>query len=392
MATKKQTKVPVKQPSAKQAKLGSDAQKRLKILQSKIAAQNKAKAKAKAKVAVAKTPTKKPIAPKATKVKVVTTKEQISELVNQSDAVREHKLAVWKETEVANDLALNDWAQRLTSTKNKMEKLKEIVERITTKLLDEAYSVYSEVIKSELADDFFGALWNQLRKDGIKVQSNTPSASLVIRYICGPTISTKTISNYAKVLEGADYNNIKTEQFIDWLNHKTMTRVIEDQRNIESNVETRAEKMARARILVMRIIEAREKIPEFSWTTTNWQAEQEISEQGLWIGIGNAYRILDGGHNFNASMNLILRLPINIEMERHILNIYAKTIVDAVDYWEEKMNGIDREVWADKLWEQIVSAGFEEADKSNEKWSNRQQAARYENQQEFNKFVKEKKK
>jgi hypothetical protein len=193
-------------------------------------------------------------------------------------------------------------------------------------------------------------------------------------------------------LEGADYNNIKTEQFVAWVNHKTMTRVIEDQRNIENNVETRAEKMARARVVIMRLIEARETKPMFSWTTTKMEAEKQISKDGLWVGIGNAHRILDGGRHFNASMNLIMMLPMNAEMERRILDIYAREIVDGIDHYEQKMKVMEETVWADELWDKLVSAGYEESVKQDDYWSNRQQASLYEDQQEFAKFVKEKKK
>ena len=379
MAVKKQTKskaTPIK-PNAKQTQLAAEAQKRLKLIQSKVAAQNKAKAK---------------LATKTPATKVVKTKKQNIALVNQSNLSYQHKLAVWEETEKANDLVLNDWAKRLTSTKNKMDRLREAVENITIKLLDEAYSIYSEVIKSDLADDFFAALWNQLYKDGIKIQKNTPNASLIIRYIYGANVSTKTISEHAKVLEGADYNDIQPQQFSAWLKHKTMTRVIAEQRAIENNVETRTEKMARARLLIMRLIQARETKPEHSWTTTSWEAERLISENNLWVGIGNAYRKIDGGYNFNANMNLLMMLPLNIEMERHILNIYARTIVDGIDYYEQQMKELDEKVWADELWEKIISAGYEESEKQDDYWAKRQQATLFESQQEFAKFVKEKKK
>jgi hypothetical protein len=333
---------------------------------------------------------KKSAVPKATKPKSIKTDKQITSLINQS---REERIAIWKETEKANELVMKDWGGRLSSTKIKMEKLNKKYEELLLVLLNEAYGVYSEVIKSDLADDFFDALWNQLYKDGIKVQSNTPNASLVIRFICGTSISNKTVSNYAKVLEGADFNNIKSEQFIAWVQQKTMTRVIEDQRNIENNKETRVERMARARAVIMRLIEARETKPLFSWKTTAWQAEKQISTQGLWVGIGNAHRILDGGTNFNASMNLVMMLPFNAEMEKNILNIYARTIVDDVEFYESKMNEMEKKIWADELWEKLVSAGYEESVKQDEYWSNRQQATMYEDQQEFiEKVVKPKKK
>ncbi|MBT8562011.1 hypothetical protein G6717_05445 [Polynucleobacter paneuropaeus] len=45
----------------------------------------------------------------------------------------------------------------------------------------------------------------------------------------------------------------------------------------------------------------------------------------------------------------------------------------------------------DAWWEKLVSAGHEESIKQDEYWSNRQQATLFESQQEFAKFVKEKK-
>ena len=384
MAVKlKTSKAPTPKPSSAQLKLAAEAQKRLKLIQSKVTAQKTVKAKVSAKT---------PAAPKPSKVITLKTKKQITALVNPSQAEREYKLAVMKETEATNELVMKDWGGRLATTKVRMEKLNKKYEELLLVLLNEAYGVYSEVVKSDLADEFFGALWNELRKEGVKVQSNTPNASLVIRYICGASISTKTVSNYAKVLDGADYNNIKPEQFTAWINHKTMTRVIEDRRASESNVETRTERMARARAVIMRLIEARETMPEHSWTTTSWQAEKQISRDRLWVGIGNSHRVLNGGHNFNASMNLIMLLPVNIEMERHILNIYARVIVDAIEQHEEKMSGMDEKIWANELWEQLVSAGHEESVKQDEYWANRQQAGLFESQQEFEKFVAQRKK
>jgi len=250
------------------------------------------------------------------------------------------------------------WADKLTNTKLRMEDVNRIYKKIIDDILKEAYTVYSEVVQSNLAKGFFTALWYELRNSGIKIQSNTPNASLVIRYICGADFSAKKISEYAKVFENADYNAIKPVQFIEWLNKKTMKLVLEDQRAIANNVETHSQRMARARLVIMRLIEARETQAMFSWTTTAHQAEKLISRDGLWIGIGNAHRILDGGSNFNASMNLLLLLPVNVEMEKRILNIYAETIVDYVEKWEKKIDELEESVWADELWDKLVSVGY----------------------------------
>jgi len=271
---------------------------------------------------------------------------------NQSNTV------VVEDKKTADEAVLQEWANKLIATKSKMKRLNDAYKNILYELLKEAYAVYSEVVNSNLADGFFTALWHELRNNEIKIQSNTPNASLVIRYICGADISNKTVSEYAKVLENADYNSIKPEQFVEWLNKKTMKLVIADQRAIANNVETHSQRMARARLVIMRLIEARETQAMFSWTTTAHQAEKLISRDGLWIGIGNAHRILDGGSNFNASMNLLLLLPVNAEMDKRILNIYAETIVDYVEKWEKKIDELEESVWADELWDKLVSVGY----------------------------------
>jgi hypothetical protein len=57
---------------------------------------------------------KKPTPTKATKSKTVKTQKKVTTLVKQSN---ETKLAVWKETETANELVMKDWGGRLTTTK-----------------------------------------------------------------------------------------------------------------------------------------------------------------------------------------------------------------------------------------------------------------------------------
>lgn len=321
-------------------------------------------------------------------------------------------LAEYKEIEAEREKIIGDWANRLKATSKKMFKLNAEYKRILLKYLQEAYVVYQEVSKHDLADDFYANLRGYLYSIGIKTQSNTPDASLLIRYVCGTHITTKSVSDYSRVLQAANFNNIAPESFIEWVEAKTMTKVIEDQRAIENNIETRAERMDRARRVIMRLIEVRETKPEFSWVTTTVEAEKKISRNGFWISLGNATRRLgkappeqvitstpmrsqifdQAPDGFYADMNLIMMLPMNPEMERRILNIYASEIVDAVEYYEEQINTLEEKVWADDLWERLVSAGHEESLKQDEYWSNRQQAARFEDQQEFvDKVIKPKK-
>ena len=294
----------------------------------------------------------------------------------------EAKLAEFNERQSEVEKTIRDWGRRLAKTKQGMTKLNEAYRQFLYKLLQEAYAVYKEARTSELADDFFAELRYELKSKDIKIQSNTTDAALIIRFVCGTDVATKTVHDYSRVLMGAEHNNVKTDSFAEWLQQQTMTKVIQNQRDIENQTETRADRMNRARRVVMRLIEARETKPLLTGKTTVWKAEKMLSSDGLWIGIGNATRRMDR-ESFYADINLAMFLPPNIDIEFYIINALARQIVDGVEKYEEQIATLEESVWSDALWEQLVSAGFEESEKTAEYWSNRQQAARYENQQDF---------
>ena len=277
---------------------------------------------------------------------------------------------------------MRDWGQRLAKTKQGMAKLNEAYRQYLYKLLQEAYAVYREVRASDLSDDFFAELRYELKTKGIKIQSNTTDAALIIRFVCGADVATKTVHDYSRVLMGAENVNVKADTFADWLKQQTMTKVIQDQRDIENQVDIRAEKLSRARRVVMRLIEARETKPLLSGKTTAWKAEQMVGRDGLWIGVGNATRRMDR-ESFYADLNLTMFLPPNIDIEFFIINALAKQIADNVDEYEKKIATLEESVWGDELWDKLTSAGFEESDRVSEWWSNKQQASRFENQQDF---------
>ena len=89
---------------------------------------------------------------------------------------------------------------------------------------------------------------------------------------------------------------------------------------------------------------------------------------------------------------MTLILPPNVDLEIYIINHLAKSIVSAVERWEAKINELEERVWADELWEKVVSAGNEESVKSNTWWANKQQASRFEDEGEFRDYLKNKQK
>lgn len=302
----------------------------------------------------------------------------------------EARLTEFNERQGEVEKTIRDWGQRLAKTQKGMKRLNEAYRQFLYKLLQEAYAVYKEARSSELADDFFAELRYELKSKDIKIQSNTTDAALIIRFVCGADVATKTVHDYSRVLMGAEYNDVKTDGFAEWVQQQTMTKVIQNQREIENQTETRADRMSRARRVVMRLIEARETKPLLTGKTTAYKAEKMLSSDGLWIGIGNATRRIDR-ESFYADINLAMFLPPNIDIEFYIINALARQIVDEVEKYEEQIATLEESAWSDALWEQLVSAGFEESQKTAEYWSNRQQATLYEEQHEFNKFVKERK-
>jgi hypothetical protein len=296
----------------------------------------------------------------------------------------------WDDAERKREELIRGWARRLAETKSKMRQVNDQYRKLMLGFLQEAYAVYVEIENSEHADDFYAEVRWQLKTEQIKIQSNTPNAGLVIRFVCGAEIATKTISDYSRVMEGAKRNEINPSTFVDWVKGKTMTKVIEDERAASNDIETYKERLKRARIVVLRLLEARETRPIISQQTTAWAAEKMLSREGMWLAIGNARRRFDR-ESFYADINLIAMLTPNIDLEIYIVNQLAKPFVANVEKYEMMINETEEKVWADELWEKMVSAGDEESKKADLWWANKQQASRFEDEGEFREFVKNKK-
>ena len=379
-ATKKTTpkKAAVKRVAAKAVKKKAVATKP----QAKKAATKKGavRAPAKKKTAAVSTASKKAAPSTSTAVAVV--KKLALKTTQYQERFEEWEIAESKKEEV-----IRGWARRLVETKNKMRQVNEQYKKLMLGFLQEAYAVYVEIESSDYADEFYANVRWELKTNDIKIQSNTPNAGLVIRYVCGADIATKTISDYSRVLEGAARNEVSPAVFAEWVKEKTMTKVIEDERAASSNAETYAERLKRARLVVLRALEARETKPLISQKTTAWAAEKMLSRDGLWLAIGNARRRFDR-ESFYADINILAMLTPNIDLEIYIVNQLAKPFVANVEKYETMVNDMEEKLWADELWEKMVSAGDEESRKANKWWSEKQQASRFEDESEFREFVK----
>jgi hypothetical protein len=306
-------------------------------------------------------------------------------------AEREQQLAEWKQREAADDEVLRDWGQRLSVTRKKIINLDKQYINLRYGFLQDAYAVYKEIAKHELSDSFFAHVRGELLKQNIKIQSNTPDASLIVRLVFGADASTKSVSEYGKVMQAAVDREVRSDKFAEWLKQETLTKVLADQRAIEAATENPKDRLERARRVILRLIDLRESKPIITHSTTAHTATQYLGRHyGLCVAIGHASRRMDR-ESFYADINLSMVIPVSLDFEIYIVDKLARYIIKEVDEYELKINSLSESVWAEELYERLVAAGDEEIDANNEYWSNRQQAQLYEDQQEFARVVKKKK-
>ncbi len=310
------------------------------------------------------------------------------------NAEHEQRMAEWKAKEADKDSFISVWAAKLHNTHKKVRDLNQQYQKILYKHLQDAYEVYDNVLRSEYCDDFFAQLRGFLYERGFKVQSNTTDSALIIRYVFGVDTATKTVHDYSRALDGARYDSVDTNEFAQWLERKTITKVIEEQRAIKKEIETPAERLDRARRVVLRMLEIRETKPIIKFTRIEHDAERMIGSRfGLCLLLGYAYRTFGRGNDgMNVDINLNFLIPPSIDLEVTIIDKLARYIIHDVENYEENLYKAEEEQWADEVWERLAASCDEELERNKEYWANRQQAALAEDQYEFAKKVKENKK
>jgi hypothetical protein len=312
----------------------------------------------------------------------------------QLNEQNEARVAEWEAKEAEKDSFISVWATKLNSVRKKVQNLNQQYRKILYKQLQDAYEVYDNVLRSEYEDEFFSQLRGFLYQQGFKVQSNTTDSSLIIRYVFGVDTQTKTVSDYSRALDGALYDSVDAKDFSEWLERKTLTKVIEEQRAVKKEIETPRERLDRARRVVLRMLEIRETKPIVKFTTIEHIAERQLlgREFGLCLMLGYAYRKFGRGNDaLDVDINLNFLIPPSIDLEITIVDKLARYIIRDVEKYEADITDAEEQQWAEDVWERLVASCDAEVEKSKEYWANRQQAALAEDQYEFAKQVKDKK-
>ena len=312
----------------------------------------------------------------------------------QLNAEHEARVAEWRAQELAKEGFITVWAKKLTTTAKKVRDLNQQYHKILYKQLQDAYEVYDNVLRSEHCDDFFANLRGALYAQGFKIQSNTTDSALIIKYVFGANTQTKTIHDYSRALDGARYDSVDADKFAEWLERKTLTKVIEEQRAIKREIETPAERLDRARRVVLRMLEIRETKPIIKFTTIEHTAERQLlgKDLGLCVMLGYAYRKFGRGDDaLDVDINLNFLIPPSIDLEITIVDKLARYIIRDVEEYEKNISEAEEQQWAEDVWERLVASCDAEVEKNKEYWANRQQAALAEDQYEFARLVKERK-
>ena len=126
------------------------------------------------------------------------------------------------------------WAKQLQRVRQNVISVNRQYHALVLSFLQQAYAVYLEIEQVDWRDKIYGSLKWSLRDQGIKTQSNTPDAALIVRYICGKDVSTKSVSDYTRVLEGAKRNVIAAKNFETWVKQRTMYHRLPIERKAEA--------------------------------------------------------------------------------------------------------------------------------------------------------------
>lgn len=298
------------------------------------------------------------------------------------------RLAEWQAREAMQDEQIKNWVGEIATVRRKFFDATKQIRAERYEALSGAYRIYGNAEDVDFGDMFYRELREMLTKTGAKVQSNTTDAALVIRYILGETVSIANVHKYGSTLRYARDCGVKVEDFIEWVTKMTITAAVAAQKAGVDAKQERKDLMNRARLVILRYFELREVMPFAKVPMLAVHAEKYLSRgSNLCLMVGTGVRRMDRESDY-ADLLVSAILPPNIDLDRLIVDRYARAIVGSVGHYEEEIDKKSDEVWAAELYDELWQAELEQAEKSSQYWADRMQAGRYESQSEFLKAKK----
>jgi hypothetical protein len=285
------------------------------------------------------------------------------------------RMAAWEAKEKLQDEEVKKWINKIAQAKEVLSKSRAAhnVERINA--INAAYIIYTEVESSGIGEMLYNQLATDLIQLGVKVQKNTTDVALVVRTIFGPSLTPIQVLRYASTLRYARECQVQPSDFIDWHKKTSITKAVESQQKKVIADDDRKELLRRARTLVLRYFEVKETSPFAAIPMLAWQAEKYLSEgNNLCLMLGTAVRKMDRESDY-ADLFVSLILPPSIELDKLIVDRYAKKIMNQIDYFEEKITVLEEKIWADELHERLIQAEYDEVERANLYWAKKKLAA-----------------
>ncbi len=298
----------------------------------------------------------------------------------------QERMAQWQARMKLQELQIDEWIKRIIEVRKKYNIAKEEFRQKRYEAIGEAYKIFIEAENAENGDFLYSKIRELFKEHNVKVQSNTPDASLIIRFIFGD-IGTAQIFKYGSVLQVAKHSNIKIEDFTKWISEITISGAVQLSQIELQQAETYKERLARARIVIMKYFEIREVKPFATTTMLARHLQSYLSQNNsMCVMLGTGVRKFDRESDY-ADLNINAILPPNLELDELIVNRFAKYIVSRVDHFENEIREKEEEIWADELQHRLQEAGEEEALKAHQLRADKQQAARFEDELDFQNFI-----
>ena len=290
-------------------------------------------------------------------------------------AESKQRMAAWEAKEKLQDEEVEKWVKEIAKAKEVLSNSRAAHNAERFNAVNAAYAIYSQAQDSGIGEVLYNKLASNLKQLGVKVQANTTDAALVIRTIFGPSLTPIQVLRFASCLRYARDCQVQPSDFIDWYKKTSIKVAVESQQSKVSADDDRKERLRRARTLILRYFEVKETSPFATIPMLAWQAEKYLSQgNNLCLMLGTAVRKMDRQSDY-ADLLVSLILPPSIELDKLIVDRYAKHIMSQVDYFEEKISALEEKIWAEELHERLRQAEYDEVERANLYWAKKKLAA-----------------
>ena len=237
------------------------------------------------------------------------------------------------------------------------------------------YQSYIEIEDSEHSGKFYANLRGYLLSNDVRIQGNSTEVSLVIRYIYENSIKPKLINDYGNALLEACLQEIEPSDFLEWIKKTTISKASQQYQQRAKVGQSREALINRARILILRMMDFFEAQPIASFEMLAWAAEKRVHRGSDFVFlVGRGVRRFDRESHI-ADIRVCFFIPPGIDFEHMVINRLARHIYNDVLDWEEELEKIEEDIWANDLYNYLSDKEAQAAEKSHLQWQERMAAA-----------------